>query len=82
LRGVKKFFEILQLLALARTPEAVVAYLHKTFGQDMQEKALDECFDWQCLGLPLAGVGGFVAKCDTPFFKPNETFVADGDAKI
>jgi hypothetical protein len=51
-----------QLRAGARSQEAVVTHLNKTFGQHVLEEATDELPGWKLAHSQFAGVSGAVAK--------------------
>src|SRR6266496_1232146 len=61
--------------------EAIVADLHKAFGQDMLQETMDEVFCSQGTTFFCTRVGGAVAKRDSATFQLEETVVAQGDAE-
>ena len=70
-----EFADIIQRHRGVRVHKAIMADLHKTFGQDMLEKAADELHDIDGGGPPSVGTGFFVFKKDLVIFDIDDAAV-------
>ena len=61
--------------------EAIVADLHKAFGQDMLQETMDEVLRTQGTTFFCTGFGVTIAKRDSVTFQLEEAVVAQGDAE-